>query len=321
MGIPDQNEKRLEDFNDVFADIYNVLVFKKQVLEDNKLMAGPTESILDTDTDDLIEQRRDEFKTYGDLEPISKFYCGDKNGVNLRLASFGIENQTTIDSLMPLRCLSYDVGSYRQQVKDNETLAKKYKKRNYPVKILSPVITIVLNFTEKQWNTNKTLKDMVDIPDELKPYSSMIQDYKMQVFDIAFLEDDVINSFQSDFRIIARFFKDKRLCIDNNKSSVKLQHVIPVLRFFKAMTGQDEFEDLAPELLSMVEKGDDIQMCTFTQGLVDRGVLKEKQAMVIKLIKYGMSDIDIANLVGFPVTTIKKVRASQNSSTKSMDLF
>lgn len=128
MGKPDQHEKRLEEYNDVFADIYNTLVFKSEVLDENKLMAGPTESINDLDTDDLLEQRRDVYKHYGELEPVSKLYCSKESNVHLKLANFGIENQTTIDALMPLRTMSYDLGSYRQQINDNSTLAKKYKK-------------------------------------------------------------------------------------------------------------------------------------------------------------------------------------------------
>lgn len=44
--------------------------------------------------------------------------------------------------------------------------------------------------------------------DELAEY---VQDYKIHVFDIAFLEDETIEAFTSDFKEIARFFKRKRL--------------------------------------------------------------------------------------------------------------
>lgn len=124
MGKPDQHEKRLEEYNDVFADIYNTLVFKSEVLDENKLMAGPTESINDSDTDDLLEQRRDVYKHYGELEPVSKLYCSKESNVHLKLANFGIENQTTIDALMPLRTMSYDLGSYRQQINDKYPYGK-----------------------------------------------------------------------------------------------------------------------------------------------------------------------------------------------------
>ena len=67
MGKSDQHEKRLEEYNDVFADIYNTLVFKQNILNEENLMAGPTESINDSDTNDLLEQRRDVYKHYREL--------------------------------------------------------------------------------------------------------------------------------------------------------------------------------------------------------------------------------------------------------------
>ena len=44
----------------------------------------------------------------------------------------------------------------------------------------------------------------MNIPDEFKSY---VQDYKVMVFDIAFLEDEVIERFTSDFKLIAKFFQ------------------------------------------------------------------------------------------------------------------
>ena len=37
MGQKDMTEKLLEDYNDVFADIYTVLVFGKDVLDEERL--------------------------------------------------------------------------------------------------------------------------------------------------------------------------------------------------------------------------------------------------------------------------------------------
>lgn len=71
-----------------------------------------------------------------------------------------------------------------------------------------PVITIVLNMTENRWTAPKSLHEMLDIVPELSEY---VQDYKIYVFDIAFLDDETIQSFTSDFGVVARFFKNKRL--------------------------------------------------------------------------------------------------------------
>lgn len=40
MAEKDIHEKRLEDYNDVFADIYNTLLFGEKYLEDEKLRPG-----------------------------------------------------------------------------------------------------------------------------------------------------------------------------------------------------------------------------------------------------------------------------------------
>ena len=120
----DMTSKKLEDYTDVFADILNVLLFHKNLLKPELLKSGPTESIYKTDVQTLNDQRRDTLKDYMDE---SRFL----------IASIGIENQSTIQKIMPIRIMGYDYGSYRQQLSDN-------------VSFLRPVITIVLNFSMKR---------------------------------------------------------------------------------------------------------------------------------------------------------------------------
>lgn len=48
-----------------------------------------------------------------------------------------------------------------------------------------PIITLVLNFEMKRWDCGKSLHDVIDTREELLPYFS---DYRINVFDIAFLE-------------------------------------------------------------------------------------------------------------------------------------
>ena len=44
MSTKDLTSKKIEDYNEVFADIYNTLLFGKSVLSPEGLMAGATES-------------------------------------------------------------------------------------------------------------------------------------------------------------------------------------------------------------------------------------------------------------------------------------
>ena len=91
----DMTSKKLEDYTDVFADILNVLLFHKNLLKPELLKSGTTESIYKTDVQTLNDQRRDTLKDYMDE---SRFL----------IASIGIENQSTIQKIMPIRIMGYD---------------------------------------------------------------------------------------------------------------------------------------------------------------------------------------------------------------------
>ncbi len=49
---------------------------------------------------------------------------------------------------------------------------------------------------------------IADVPEILKLF---VQNYECKIFDIAYLPDEVISQFTSDFKIVARFFKSKRV--------------------------------------------------------------------------------------------------------------
>ena len=159
MGAKDITEKNLEAFNDVFADIINVLLFKgKNLMKEKDLEADTKDSMFKVDGK-IHEQERD----------VSKFW---KNG-EVRISILGFENQTCPDKDMPLRVISYDGASYKQQLLDEKA------KQRYPV------TTIVLYFgTKEKWSTPKNLLGCFKIPEELKPF---VNDYKINVFNIAWL--------------------------------------------------------------------------------------------------------------------------------------
>ena len=87
-------------------------------------------------------QRRDILKEYGS----GRFL----------VAALGIENQSTIDSDMPVRVMGYDYAACRDQI-------NKSKKR-------VPVITIILNFSRTEWKTPLSLKDMFHLSEDLDPF-------------------------------------------------------------------------------------------------------------------------------------------------------
>ena len=224
MGEKDTTEKMLADYNDVFADIINGLVFKgEQRVTPESLENISTKSVYKGRKNKLHEQERDIVKLW--------------KGRDIEFAIYGMENQTLPEKYMPLRILGYDGASYRSQLQ---------KKRKRPVAVL----TIVLYFgTDKMWDKPTHLKDVIYIPEGLEEY---VNDYKITVFNIAWLTDEEIARFKSDFKIVANFFVHKRKnkdYVSDDKTEIK--HVDEVLKLLSAMTGDDRYE----EILAEKEKG------------------------------------------------------------------
>ena len=293
MAEKDITEKNLEALNDVFADIVNVLLFKgEQVINEKDLEADTTKSMFKADGK-IHEQERD----------VSKFW---KNG-EIRISILGIENQTAQDSDMPLRVISYDGASYKQQLLD------KNQKKRYPV------ATLVLYFgTEEKWSKAKHLYDCFEIPEKLKPF---VNDYKINVFNIAFLSPKTIAMFKSDFKIIAEYFRAKRLNQKYKGSQEKLKHANETLKMFSALTGDNSFEKVYNE--SNFKKGG-ITMCDVVKRIRDDGITEginkgilegriegrteEQERIIMNLIESNAGTIEqIAAWVKLPVKEVQKI--------------
>ena len=281
MAEKDITEKNLETLNDVFADIVNVLLFKgEQVINEKDLEADTTKSMFKADGK-IHEQERD----------VSKFW---KNG-EIRISILGIENQTAQDSDMPLRVISYDGASYKQQLLD-----KKQKKRY-------PVATLVLYFgTEEKWSKAKHLYDCFEVPEKLKPF---VNDYKINVFNIAFLSPKTIAMFKSDFKIIAEYFRAKRLNQKYKDSKEKLKHANETLKMFSALTGDNSFEKVYNEGNS--KKGG-ITMCDVVERIRNdgrtEGRTEEQERIIMNLIESNAGTIEqIAAWVKLPVKEVQKI--------------
>ena len=213
----DTTEKLLEDYNDVFADIVNTLLFdgreriKEDSLEDSKI-----NSVYKAEDGKLHEQERD----------VSKYWKEGKTN----LLVVGIENQTRAEKLMPARIIGYDGASYRSQLLKSTGRSSKKK--------LTPVVTIVLYFGLTRWNQPKNLKGILDIPTGLEDF---VSDYKINVFEIAFLPEETVNRFKSDFRLVAKYFINIRknpYYIPEDENEIK--HVDAVLKFLSIMSGSEK---------------------------------------------------------------------------------
>ena len=220
MGDKDLTEKTLEAYDDVFADIVNVLLFDGKRLVCEKDLSPETAVSIYKADNKLHQQERD----------VAKYW---KTGL-IRLALFGMENQTNTDADMPLRVISYDGASYRNQLNANAANADDGQpKERYPV------VTLVLYFGYKHhWSKHLNLLSCFDTPDELKPF---VNDYRINLFEIAWLSDKQVKMFKSDFRIVANFFKQKRIDKDFVPTKQTWHHVREILELLVAATGDDRY--------------------------------------------------------------------------------
>lgn len=254
MAEKDIAEKTLEAYNDVFADIVNVLVFGgKQVIKPESLMNATLTSQYKIDNK-LHEQERD----------VAKYWDGN----NIRLLMLGLENQSAIDSDMPLRVIGYDGAAYRHQLNMDEEVTsedgKKYRKKNPRY----PVVTIVIHFGEKEWkkplSLMDTFKNMDKLPAELRPF---IHDYSINVFDIPRLTLEQVKLFKSDFRYVAEYLVCKRLNKDYQPDKELLRHKDEVLKLMKILTSDNRYE----ALLNDFAGEESISMCDVLDKVEARG--------------------------------------------------
>ena len=102
-------------------------------------------------------------------------------------------------------------------------------------------MTLVLYFGhEKPWSGPLSLKERLNVPKEFEPY---VNDYKINLFQIAYLTREQVELFQSDFKVVADYFVQKRENGDYVPSSQDLTHVQETLQLLSIMTNDHRFED------------------------------------------------------------------------------
>ena len=174
------------------------------------------------------------------------------------MACIGFENQTASDPNMPLRVMGYDGAEYRAQLLgDSENLY--------------PVVTLVLYFGhDKPWNGPLSLKERLNIPKEFEPF---VNDYKINLFQIAYLTHEQVELFQSDFKVVADYFVQKRENGDYIPSSQDLTHVQETLQLLSIMTNDNRFEE-AYNTNTDGQKGGPRNMCDVLDKVESRGIEK-----------------------------------------------
>ena len=165
MKKQDKAEKMFVACADVFVELVNVLVYEgKEILTEEAMLPGPTESIYEGNDGEAHNQFRD-YSMY------------EMTGGKVH-ALYNLENQSSVDSRMPLRCAGYDGAAYRSQYKSGDGQG------------IYPVISMVLNWGEEPWKAATTVRELLDysVHEAVEEY---LDQNRMHVFDMRFLEREV----------------------------------------------------------------------------------------------------------------------------------
>ena len=262
----DITQKALEMYNDVFADIINVLLFNgENIVTEDSLTDVLQESILKIDGG-IRAQYRD----------IAKYWYNSK----IKLSMFGLENQTKPEKRMPLRVFGYDGTEYVKQAK---------KENNKEV--LYPVITLVLYFGyNSRWNHPKSLFELLEIDEMIKPY---VNDFKMNLFEIAYLDREKIDMFKSDFWILADYLYQMRVNKNYIAGDKVIEHVDELLMLMSAMTNDYRFE----ETINEVKGKENVTMCEVLDRVEARGIAKGREEGIKEGIKKGIKEGTVQVLI------------------------
>ena len=285
MAEKDITEKLLTDIDEVFADIYNNLCFNGEniIKPDDLSSASVTTAFISNDV------------TRGLISDVSKIY---KNS-NLTLALLNIENQSTEDSDMPFRIIGYEGAKYNSQLISGSDA--RYV-----------VATLVLNFnTKKRWSTPKSIKESLKnkYPIELDEY---INDYKVNVIDVAFMDKEDIEKLNSDFKAVAKYYYLKRNNIENLEElgDCNLKYPVQTFATMKALTGDSRFEIAYNDYVETHKDDKGVTMEKILDDLINKGKSEGKELQAketaINLKNMNMDEETIAKAVGRDTETVKK---------------
>lgn len=301
MAEKDAAEKALEAYNDVFADIVNVLVFKGQsVVREEELEQGRDRSVY-TGEKRLRDQERD----------TTKYWKKNK----IRIALFGLENETEPEDDMPFRVIGYDGASYRDQIQYVKT------KNGTRKKILDryPVITLVLYMGyEKQWDKAKSIYEALGKKLDASLYP-VVNDYRINLYEIAFLEDDVVSRFTSDFRFVADYLVQKRKTGTYIGSEEDMIHICEVTQLLSSISNDKRYgeavilaKEEGKEIRTMDAVLDEIEKRGIKTGIetgIKTGIERCKEELILTMLKKGKTPAEIHDFCDIPIKEIELIEA------------
>ena len=296
MGRKDIITKDYMADNDVFADVFNHMIYKgKNVIDPGNLKElDATTFMVPYGTDKAgvpYQKYRDVFKVLSAME--------DERAVYLLL---GAENQDKLHYAMPVKNLAYDAMGYAGQVQQAARTHRKAAKEKsgeekkpdtaeflsgfYKEDHLVPIITVVIYFGTEHWDAPRSLHEMFLMEDET--VLSLVPDYRINLIAPGEMTEEELDHFTTNFGEVMRFIKyseDKEKLKQYVETHEGFKNMdVKAARVIKEVTGME---------IEIKQEDEQVNVCKAIRGIKEEGIeegIKKGSENEQKLMKCLLND-------------------------------
>lgn len=155
-----------------------------------------------------------------------------------------------------------------------------------------------------------------------------MNDYRINLFEIAYLTQEQVALFQSDFRIVADYFVQKREKGDYTPEPYDFKHIQETLQLLSAMSKDNRFEEAYKDdtkggIHNMCDVLDRIELKGRREGRQEgrqegrrEGELKAKKEMALSLAGMGISVEKIAEAAKVSIEVVKQWITSDGNAAR-----
>ena len=327
MGKKDTLTKEYMSRNDIFADIFNYVLYGgNPVIEASEL--------IDKDITEIALP----FGKDGELVPIQRYrdilkgYISKESPDSIYVL-LGVESQSEVHYAMPVKNLLYDALNYASQVTQKAAEYRKTRKihKNDKGKDLSsfqetkaeflsgfhkedklkPVITVTVYFGTDEWDAPRNLREMFH-----PRHDNLIHclpDYPITL--IAPKEITNFDQFQSEFGKLMHIIKVSenqedmnRLLSDPQAGYFDIsQSATEILNAFIGISFDTPEKE---EPMNLCKAWEDQKKSGIKEGH-EAGVDETRKSVALQMQKEGFSEDMIAKILQIPVSNVKKLLSSQ----------
>lgn len=248
----------------------------------------------------------------------------DKPGCRVFLAC---EAESRANYEMPVRCFTYDGVEYTDQLKSRKRNRKRGKHRKR--RPLVPVFHQVLYLGEERWQSKKKLQEMMEIPEKVGEFSSLLPEYDICMADIHEQNPQLFHTEWRDiFSLMSHSRKKEELkkYIEDNK--IEIQKLSLETRWFLAILLEQYtiVDDDVVEVRDVCKAWDGaMQMYADEAREATRKEMKKEmrkreneksRRQVFRMFSKGYPQTEIADVLEIPLKTVKRWCAGLTPATE-----